>query len=259
LRQKNADDQVSNLTESPFSQYLKNKKIQINTPLPDGNQSVTFLSGRYLDFGGKGNKDLQQALQQLAGSKNSAVQKFQVGTPSTIIQSTFVNKVAVPQSQTDQQLFLKQYVYQGDQYRFWSYDKSKHLYQFIQTYNGHPVFSLIDKKLKTLNLETDGSGKWITGYSQTFIKIKEEHAAKLDVQPMDAIQQLWDKNKIPIINRPIIEQMELGYITLSENGDQSESLAYLPAWYIEVKTDQALKHYFVTGINGHIQTIDGGE
>jgi regulatory protein YycI of two-component signal transduction system YycFG len=258
LRQKSADDQVSNFTESSFSQYIKNKNIQINAPLPDGNQSVTFLSGRYLDFGEAGNKGLQQTLQQLAGPKKTPVQTFQVETPSTVIKSKFTNKVAVPQTQTDQQIFLKQYVYQGDQYRFWSYSKTQHIYKFIQTYNGHPVFSVINKKLNTLNLQTDSTGKWMEGYTQTFIDIKEEHQAKLNVQPMDAIQQLWDKNKIPI-DRPVIEQMELGYINLSENGDQSQSLAYLPAWYIEVKTNQAINHYFVTGIYGRIQTIDGGE
>lgn len=259
LRQKSADNQVSNLTESSFSQYIKNKNIQINTPLPDGSQSVTFLSGRYLDFGDAGNKVLQQTLQQLAGPKKTPVQKFLVQTPSTVIKSTFMNKVAVPQTQTDQQLFLKQYVYQGDKYRFWNYDKTQHEYKYIQTYNGHPVFSVINKTLNTLNVQTDLTGKWVKGYTQTFIDIKEEHQAKLGVQPMDAIQQLWDKNKIPIIDRPIIEQMELGYINLSENGDQSQSLAYLPAWYIEVKTNQAIKHFFVTGIYGRIQTIDGGE
>jgi regulatory protein YycI of two-component signal transduction system YycFG len=258
LRQKSADNQVSNLTQSSFSQYIKNKNIQINVPLPDGNQSVTFLSGRYLNFGEAGNKELQQSLQQLAGPKKSAVQKFQVEMPSSVIKSTFTNKVAVPQTQTDQQLFLKQYVYQGENYRFWSYSKTQHIYKFIQTYNGHPVFSVINKKLNTLNLQTDPTGKWIEGYTQTFIDIKEEHQAKLNVQPMDAIQQLWEKNKIPI-DRPVIEQMELGYINLSENGDQSQSLAYLPAWYIEVKTNQAINHFFVTGIYGRIQTIDGGE
>lgn len=259
LRQKIADDQVSNYTESSFSQYLKTSKIKINTPLPDGNQSVTFLSGKYLDFGAIGNKDLKVALQQLSGSKKDPVQKFQIETPSTVIKSTFRTKVAVPQTQSDQQLFLKQYVYQGDKYRFWSYDKAQHVYKFIQTYNGHPVFSVINKKLNTLILKTDDTGKWVTGYTQTFIIIKEEHQATLGIQPMDAIQQLWDKNKIPIIDRPIIEQMELGYISLSENGDVSQTLAYLPAWYIEVKTNHAIKHYFVTGIYGRIQTIDGGE
>jgi regulatory protein YycI of two-component signal transduction system YycFG len=259
LRQKSADNQVSNFTQSSFSQYIKNKNIQINAPLPDGNQSVTFLSGRYLNFGEAGNKELQQSLQQLAGPKKTPTQKFQVETPSTVIESTFTHRVAVPQTQTDQQLFLKQYVYQGETYRFWSYDKTQHIYKFIQTYNGHPVFSLINKKLNTLNLQTDPTGKWIEGYTQTFIDIKEEHQAKLNVQPMDAIQQLWEKNKIPVIDRPVIEQMELGYINLSENGDQSQSLAYLPAWYIEVKTNQAINHFFVTGIYGRIQTIDGGE
>lgn len=258
IRQKSAQNQVNNYTQSSLSQYIKNKKIQINTTLPDGNQSVTILSGTYQDFSNTTNLSLVQQLNALAGTKKTPVQTFTTAAQTTILKSTFVQKVPVPQTQADQQAFLKQYVYNGDQYRFWEFDKTKNIYRFIQTFNGHPVFSVINGKLNTLDVTLDKTGQFVIGYQQSFVNIKKEQSAKLGIQPMDAIQQLWDKNMLPITDKPIIEQMDLGYINLSENNDQTQALAYLPAWYVEVKTTKADKRFFVTGIYGRIQTISGG-
>ncbi|WEG12813.1 two-component system regulatory protein YycI [Pullulanibacillus sp. KACC 23026] len=261
-RQKGAQNQ-ENSTQSSFSQYIKNKDIQINTTLPDTVGTLTFLSGSYQDFGNSSNKALSKALKALAGPAKKPVQMFTTDTQSTVLKSTFVNKVSVPETQTDQQTFLNEYVYMGDQYRFWSYDKDEKIYKFIQTYNGHPVFSITNGHLNTLDMTLDKSGKYITGYTQSFVNIKKEKSTKLGVQPMEAIQQLWEKNMLSPINKPVIQAVELGYINMSENSDQSQPqpFAYLPAWYIEVKTTatQDVKRYFVTAITGRIQTIDGGE
>lgn len=259
LRQKSAQDQVDNIQQNSFSQYIKNKTIQINTPLPVASDSLTFLSGMYQSFGSDADQGVNQALQILAGPKNSPIQTFSVGSNTTILKSTFVKPIPVPNTEADKQVFLKQYVYNGDQYSFWTYDKTQQVYKYVQTYNGHPVFSVVNGNLNTLDLNLDSGGNYVTGYTQSFVKIKKEQSTKLGVQPMDAIQQLWEKNKLPISDKPVVEQVALGFINLSDNSDQSQTLTYLPAWYIEVKTTTGIKQFFVTGIYGRIQTINGGE
>ncbi len=259
LRQQSAQDQSSNQVQENFNEYVKDKNIKINTQLPDRNPSVHFLSGAYVNFTNSSDQDLQQKLTALAGPQKKPIQTFSFGTDKTILQSTFSSKVPFPKTQSGQQSFLTQYVYQGDNYRFWSYDKADQIYKFIQTYNGHPVFSMVNGKLNTLDVSLTKDGNYITGYVQSYITVKPGKPAKLGVQPMDALQKLWNNNKLQAIDQPTIEKMELGYINISENNDQPQTLSYLPAWYVEVKTKDVLNQYFVTGINGEIQSIDRGK
>ncbi|GGE53684.1 two-component system WalR/WalK regulatory protein YycI [Pullulanibacillus camelliae] len=247
--------------DNNFDQLISSGSIDTShVTLPSSKQQVTFLEGTPVDFT---SDSVHKALEKLSGPKGKKVFNYATDASGVKLSVKFTKPVSIPKdpSTDDINSLLKKYVYQGDHYNFWKFDKkgSTTTYHFVQTYNDYQVYSIPKEKVSTLNVQTK-NGKAIS-YDQTYIHIQPANQKMtMPVTPMEAIQQLWEQNYLPITKNPSITTIHLCYINMvtAPNVEDNATLNYIPAWYIKVKlkdgSDVSTKEYFVSELN--VKSID---
>jgi len=259
-------EQYESGSDNNFDQLISSKKIDTShVTLPSNKQRVTFLEGTLANFN---SDNIHKALEKLSVSKGKKVFNYNTDASGANLSVTFIKPVSLPKDLSTDAIngLLKKYVYQGDHYNFWKVDKKDGItiYHFVQTYNTYQVFSIPNEKVSTLDVPIK-NGKAV-GYKQTFIHIQPANQKMtMPVTPMEAIQQLWEQNYLPITKNPSITAINLSYINMvttpSASVKDNSTLNFIPAWYIKVKlkdgSKESTKEYFVSELN--VKTIDEGD
>ena len=245
--------------ERNLDQLIENKDIDTTgITMPDADQEVTFLEGTPVDFNGE---EIKKALNKLSGSnKKNPVFSYTLNDDGTQLQATFTKPLALSSEPSAVEInnFLSKYVYKGNEYQYWSSEKTDEMtvYHFVLSYDGHLVFSIPKNDISTLSVQVrDGK---IMGYEQTYMHLEgSEKKMPMTVKPKEALQNLWSQNYLLTSRHPKIVAFYLCYINMNQDIDEQTTANYIPAWYIKVKFDDGEKEYFVSDLN--IQEIDDKE
>ncbi|MFC4619673.1 two-component system regulatory protein YycI [Camelliibacillus cellulosilyticus] len=228
---------------------------------PTVDQDVYTLNGSYLNF--EKDDDAKEKLKAIVGTKKSSNISLQTDAGGMVLHASFKKPIDVPANKNERQDFLAAYVYNGQDYKYWSFDKTKGVMRFIQQFKGNTVFSVDNGHLNTLDL-TVKNGK-ITGYVQTYFDAEQEEKVKISIKYEEALKSLFDNNLLFTSEVKEIEDGELGYFNITSNSDANSRLLYVPAWYIKVKSDSGEKEFFIKVDTGQViqptsnDDTDGGE
>ncbi|WP_054636263.1 two-component system regulatory protein YycI [Thalassobacillus sp. C254] len=140
--------------------------------------------------------------------------------------------------------FLESEIYNGEQYRFASWDQENQNLVFYQTYQGSTVYTDQEEQL-VLFLNDEGD---VTSYLQSFLEV-EEHGRKRELlSPLKAIESLLNEQLLTF--NSVVSQVELGYY--SYFSPLGESQVFAPMYRIEIDEES---FYLVNAIDGGIQEL----
>ncbi|MFC5711620.1 two-component system regulatory protein YycI [Thalassorhabdus alkalitolerans] len=140
--------------------------------------------------------------------------------------------------------FLESEVYNGEQYRFASWDQENQNLVFYQTYQGSTIYTDQEEQL-VLFLNDEGD---VTSYLQSFLEV-EEHGRKRELlSPLKAIESLLNEQLLTF--NSVVSQVELGYY--SYFSPLGESQVFAPMYRIEIDEES---FYLVNAIDGGIQEL----
>lgn len=141
--------------------------------------------------------------------------------------------------------FLKENIYEGQSYKFWSFDKKSNSIVYYQSYGNKIFYNNTNAKL-TLMLNEN---REIVSYEQTFLEdIKPMNKKEEVLRPFKAIVTLYNKGYLP--EKSEITDVELGYYSLLKSSTASYLLT--PTWRIVVDG----KDMFVKAFDGEVIELD---
>ncbi|MFD0050655.1 two-component system regulatory protein YycI [Actinomycetes bacterium NPDC127524] len=178
-------------------------------------------------------------------------QKVQILSGGTQIRGIFKNKISLSDKFQSNQLdtYLKGNILNGDQYRFWSYDKTNNVLIYYQYADNKTFFNNSKGKLKLfLN-----DNREIASYEQTFLEgINEQSNKEKEILPASqAIENLYIDGDIPAKSEV---KAELGYYNSLQSSSVSNLL--IPTWKITVNDKKDL---FVNAFDGEIIELNTEE
>ncbi|MGG3496206.1 two-component system regulatory protein YycI [Peribacillus simplex] len=230
------DNQIENFTESSIDELLKEDEISIETPLPK-QKLDQFLIAQSKTFEKKDIQDLKNQKAKIIDDKKL------VGTFKTPVSM----KAEIHAADLD--IFLKEYILNGDDYHFWSYDK---INQTIICYQvaDKKMFYNNSKGKVTLYLNKKGE---IVSYEQMYLEgIKKFNKPKELIPALSAIGALYDNDDIDPKSK--VTNVKLGFY----NSLQTTSVSHLlvPTWWVVLndKTD-----LFVNAIDGEVIELNTEE
>ena len=140
----------------------------------------------------------------------------------------------------DVNLFVKNHIEDGNEYRFWNYDKSENTITYYQQYEGKVFYNNYDARI-ILQLNDQNE---IISYSQTMLEDISEIKSQAILSAHDAILILY-KNRLLEKNDEVID-IDLGYYTLVPL-KSSQILA--PTWRISIADKE---DFFINAVEGHV-------
>ncbi|MDQ0220968.1 two-component system regulatory protein YycI [Peribacillus cavernae] len=144
--------------------------------------------------------------------------------------------------------FLKENIYEGENYEFWSFDKKTNTIVYYQRFGTRVFYNNTNAKL-TLLLNENGE---VVSYEQTFLEDIKPMNKKEEVLPaIKAIETLYNNGDLPGKSR--ITKVKLGFYNLLKSSSASYLLT--PTWWIEVNG----KDMFVKAFDGEIIEPDTEE
>jgi len=256
-RLRENQEQLNNFQKSNPYESSRTVNIPREVDIPSIDGKMYFIKGTFVNF--KEDDEAKKGLKKIQGDHPEI--SFTTSANGQILNAVFTNdrqKIQKPKTTAEMQAFLKTFVYKGDLYKHWptTNDKDKVIH-FVQMVDGNPLYSVSvnDGDLYMLNVYTDGD--LVTGYQQVLIKTTKQNPVKVTMSGQDAIQLIAD-NYLPMGHNPKVTDIEIGYINLATDIEESRDLPYILAWYINVKSDQGNRAFFVT-MFGKVYEYDNGE
>lgn len=256
-RQVESQKQIKNYKTNNFSQYAKSNNINVSADYPSMDQKMYFLKGTFTNF--DKDKDAIKGIKQIAKEHPSLT--FTKSENGQVLTATFKTNgqlVKAPQTVTEMQAFLKTFVYKGDEYKHWVADNKKDsVIHFIQMFNGNPLYSVSVDSGKLYLLNVFVQGDTVTGYQQILMQTTaSKEPVKITMEPKEAIQILGD-NYLQVGDNADVNDIELGYINLASDIKETRELPYVLAWYINVKTNDGNRSFFVTMFGKVYENVNG--
>ncbi len=181
----------------------------------------------------------------LKGLKDQKTEIIEKTTIQSSFDKPFMITANMKQEEVDQ--FVKNNVFQGDQYELWQYDQEKKQLIYYQSFKDYPLFKNLNAEL-TLFLNEKGE---ISSYKQTMLEDFDEIKEKENtLTPIQALESAYKSGKIPPDSE--IEKVELGYYTLVP---LSESQVLTPTWHFLVKKggeQEKMEDLFVNAFEGQL-------
>ncbi|WKB35842.1 two-component system regulatory protein YycI [Terrilactibacillus sp. S3-3] len=177
-------------------------------------------------------------------------QKIAFQNGGLIVKGVFRRPLTAPLSDSNLINNLLRFVYKGNLYQYWKTDNKSKTMNFVQTYGNKPPVFISSRNLLQFSIK---NGK-LTSYRQSFFKFDKTNVVDV-ISATTAINNLWEKDDIPLALHPVIEKAEMSYLNLVGDAE-SNQLVFVPCWHIEIKTDNGLSEYFVNAVSGTVQTIE---
>ena len=231
------DSQLESFTEPLTDELLKEDEISIETPLPKQKLKDQFLIAQSKTFE---KKDIQYLKNQKAKIIDD---KKLVGTFKIPVSM----KAEINAADID--IFLKEYILNGSEYHFWSFDE---ISQTITCYQvaDKKMFYNNSKGKVTLYLNKKGE---IVSYEQMYLKVIEKfNKPKELVSALSAIGALYDNGDIN--PKSDVTNVKLGYY----NSLQTTSVSHLlvPTWWVVIDDETDL---FVNAFDGEVIELNTEE
>ncbi|KMY33580.1 Two-component system yycFG regulatory protein [Lysinibacillus xylanilyticus] len=237
LNRYNEAQSVEILGEKTIEARLKDDNITYG-PLPNSNDSATYITGKVHIFKNTVSDDNQQV-------------RFTDETHAHI-RVNFINPVKLRNINDDTSFtdFVHANVREGDSYALWKVDREERVAVFFQKKNNR-MFYYNDSAVLKVQWNLDNE---VTMYEQTMIdNIEEMEQQETVIPPLQIFQTLYNKGLLKSESR--IKQVKLGYSTFS-NLTQTQVL--IPTWEVQVElSDGEIEEYFVDAIDGKIIEIQG--
>lgn len=229
--------QFDYMYETSFENKLKTEKIEY-VELPKNIKKYNYISATPKKFiEGELEKFLDTTLKgQTITVKNE-----------TTIESVFEKPIPLNKDFKSDELspYLKNNVFQGEQYRFWKKNETEQTITYYQQLAGKVLYKNINGEL-TFYLNENNE---IFGYKQTLLEDFEEFSEEENIlQPIKAIETLYENGELPYGSK--ITKVELGYYTLVH---LTSSQVLTPVWRFIVNGEEDL---FVNAIEGQIIQLD---
>lgn len=168
----------------------------------------------------------------------------------TTIESTLNEPIPIPPDvkEEDLSILVKNHIYQGDQYRFWSIEESNRTITYYQQIQDKMLYKNISGEL-TLFLNEEHE---LMGYRQTLLDNFEDISEEENIlQPIKAIEILYESGELSFGSE--ITKVEPGYYTLVH---LTSSQVLTPVWRFVVNGEENL---FVNAIDGQIIELGNEE
>lgn len=252
LYERHQQDQgINGLADGSVANILDNDNVKLKTEIPETPHDMTFLKGKQFNFS---NSDAAQngikALEKPSNGMTGQKVTFQNG--GLVVKSVFRRPLTAPLSDSNLINNLLRFVYKGNLYQYWKTDNKSKTINFVQTFGNKPVF--ISSRSDINWLQFSMKSNKLTSYRQSFFKFDKTNVVDV-ISATTALNNLWEKDDIPIALHPVIERVEMGYLNLVGDAE-SNQLIFVPCWHIKVKTDYGLSEYFVNAVSGTVQTIE---
>jgi regulatory protein YycI of two-component signal transduction system YycFG len=224
--------QLNMTKDASIEEKLKDNGIQY-VELPSENTKGKYLTAKSKNFS---DVNLEELPNQSITIQNG-----------TTLLSIFDEPISVKENMEQEMIhtFLKTYVYQGGQYRFWKWDQEQNRLIFYQEYNQKLFFKNVNGRL-IVNLNNQNQ---IIGYEQTLLEDIQELANENILPAIRAIETIHQQGLIKADSK--ITKVELGYYTLVQ---LTESQVLTPTWHfvIEQGDTKKVEDIFVNAIEGQV-------
>lgn len=229
--------QYDYMSETSFENNLKTEEIGY-VELPKNIKRDKYLSATPKKF-------TKEELEEEKGT----VLKGQTITikNDTVIESQLEDPFEVKEELklSELNLFLRNNVFEGDQYRFWEIDLVSRTITYYQQYEEKILYKNINGEI-IFSFNDDFE---VTGYKQTLLENFEELSEDENIlQPIKGIETLYENGELAFGSK--ITKVELGYYTLVH---LTSSQVLTPVWRFEVNQDEDL---FVNAIEGQIIQLE---
>ncbi|MFA1714466.1 two-component system regulatory protein YycI [Peribacillus frigoritolerans] len=231
------DSQLESFTEPLTDELLKEDEISIETPLPKQKLKDQFLIAQSKTFE---KKDIQYLKNQKAkiidDNKLVGTFKIPVGMKAEI-------------NAADLDIFLKEYILNGSEYHFWSFDEISQTITCYQVADKKMLYNNSKGKV-TLYLNKKGE---IVSYEQMYLKVIEKfNKPKELVSALSAIGALYDNDDIKPKSK--VTNVKLGFY----NSLQTTSVSHLlvPTWWVVIDDETDL---FVNAFDGEVIELNTEE
>ncbi|MFE0505291.1 two-component system regulatory protein YycI [Peribacillus butanolivorans] len=231
------DYTYESMTEPLTEELLKEDEITIAVPLPKQKVKDQFLIANSKNFDKKDLQYLKNQKAKIIDDKNL------VGTFKTpVSMSDEINAANV-------EIFLKEYILNGNDYRFWSYDK---INQTIICYQvaDKKMFYNNSKGKVTLYLNKKGE---VVSYEQMYLEgIEKFNKPKELESALNAIGALYNHGDIAPKSK--VTNVQLGFY----NSLQTTSVSHLlvPTWWVVLDDETDL---FVNAFDGQVIELNTEE
>lgn len=236
LYEKQRQSDYNVITQASLEQRLNTQQIEVE--IDDPNQApegAPPIQGSYRIFD---EAQLEEDLERQSPSLLNSITVFsELENPYNLSGANL--NVSI-------EIFLMDYVYNGDEYEMASYSEEDGEIRLYQTYNDRKIddyegenHHLILHMSEELQVES---------YTQRYLDIhdqEEEDREQELLSPYNAIEQLLDSQLLPF--NTTVENAELGYYSFVQHDELTQR--FVPVWRIQ--TDDEV--YYVNALNGEVQ------
>ncbi|WP_192603656.1 two-component system regulatory protein YycI [Gottfriedia sp. OAE603] len=233
--QKKSNYQIDVIAESTIEDQLKANDITY-VALPKESLKETYIVGNSKIFSDK----------TITNLKGQDIEIYK-----DVLQSRLKDVVKLPETNRIFFLenFVKEYVWNGNSYRFCKRDVSTKTFYFCQSYKDRLIYN-IDSSVVEIKYNDNDE---IVSYRQRYIEDLKDMVDKKDVQEVlpaiKAIENLYVKDELKPDDR--VTKVDFGYYTLIPLSTGVKVIA--PAWHLVVNED---RDYFVNAIEGQVNKIE---
>ncbi|GGJ89771.1 hypothetical protein GCM10007063_10540 [Lentibacillus kapialis] len=221
-KQSEAEFALPDTSNSSFEEQLKSEDISISADLPSGDFSASYLSLYSKKF-------TDEELTFFDDKENQQAEAID----EKLILSRFDNPVSIPEDADDNLIkeVVKNSILLSNNYRFGGWNKEMNVLVFFQQKNGYPIY-YNQKGIVLVYLNDDNE---MIFYTQTMLGNESPLEEKALVEPITAIQALFDGNRLE--NGDEITNVSMGLHTRIplESGEQ----VFSPAWRITVNDEES--------------------
>lgn len=236
LDKKDSND-LESLLEATAEEQMKEDGITFPS-LPNEEIKENILIAKRKEFSKEDTSKLKN--QQVSINEETTL-------AASLDKSIIVNEDFKPSELAE---FLKENIYQGESYKFWSFDEASNSIVYYQSYGNKTFYNNTNAKL-TLRLNEN---REIVSYEQTYLNgIEPMNKKETVITANQAIVTLYDKGYLPENSKISKDDVDLGYYNLLKSSSASYLLT--PTWWVRVNG----KDMFVKAFDGEVIELDTEE
>ncbi|PYZ96226.1 hypothetical protein CR205_17865 [Alteribacter lacisalsi] len=235
VEKRNAENMsVMAQEDHSFQELLRRQNIEISIDDPEADEEGQYISGEGHEFGDEEQSMIEEQFedQEISFRRNQMIRAV-LDEPQELFGLDMASSV---------ESFLADHLYNGDEYRFASYDEEERMIRAFQVYEDEPLRYRGEESHVILYLTEDGE---VEGYDQRYMDFSPQLAPEL-MTPLEAIEVLILEYGIADV---VIDEVELGHYNMTPaNMDAHEY--YAPMWRVTVDDE----YYFVNAHNSEVWT-----
>jgi regulatory protein YycI of two-component signal transduction system YycFG len=236
LKDEQQENELKQMVSESMEEKLKDIEYEVEIPKIEGKFTLISAKNDNLPKADFSSLEEKLTIEKTAGNS----------TYLTLIEPYPIHFSNNKELKVQIDLFLKEYVLYGNEYRLWKISEDNQSIILHQTYNQRPIFFGYDKIQTTPNgvlemrLNEDGE---IFQYKQTYLLISKQGNEQKVLSVEEAMINLFRNG---YANRDsVVNKMELGYYSLISI---ENTQVFSPTWHIQVNE----RSYMVNAVDGTI-------